>query len=1035
MERFVKKVKASKQYRLLIGHKYNNFLHPDLFLGRKEVTDTNGKKQYQDKYVKSYKMNDIQLREMTVFNWSSDATALNMLEPKQKVAVNSIKMFINCADWKTLMVFHDKECDENPHKYGNHLHIIIETDQKNLSRHHLYRNMYGNMCNTGGVCSLQALHGDQMSACHYLSRDPEKIFLGTNDTDLLQMYTDSENMPKQQMRPFMYEDEEDVLPQRTRDTVKPSIERQESKDKEMPNHLKQTKSVDTVKYLTGLLEEYPECATLHELLGKIDEDSPDYTALCTVGTTTAGKQAFSMALQAIKKKKELTTIYDRIKQLPEVIPKHMTPRQSQAIFNAWCAEQGRKPKYICKLIQMLTQEKGHKRIGLYLQGAPNSGKTALTNSIWNPIKDTVGKITKGDSFSFMDCAGKKIVVGEEIAITAANIEKYKDMMSGATVKVEVKNKGSEDCTPCLVLLNSNMEFSANLNRQQISAMKARLYNISGLKRSSTLRHMTGHLHPRLFTDEVEDLTEDDIAMLGTGVEGDWGDEPIGRGEVFSGNWDEIRALWQTEDVGNTPKPAPVGTRHKSPENIWAADPIVISDDPEEDTINEGGDNSGREGYLDETTGLFTNWGGDTQPNFYSSGQYLDPFEREYGVAEPNWKGGNPYSDNRDWGQMDIEKGQTEDTDLARYFTEESQEDQDDFLQSVRSITTITGSSGARKRPSSPSSQPGDSGAKKPTLEVNRNDLFNWSIDTLEACTDIPIETEQQEPDLLEEMFGKSQIQYKQTYIQSEEQIPKSPPTTKTNTYWPGDTFDIKQKDIFQNRSEAIHDTLDNHHRRVTSSIFADLTLNHGRRLYRWGACLSNNPQQPGTEENRRPKQPHWMPDPINYKHKDHAESSADNHDNHNCMYYIDNTLTPKDRSTTIRLHKDNGTKILELDTPAINWDSQGNWILELDITEEEGTELFHQVPFCMGLIPEDEETDDLKIFGIINGCLHFLNQRKRETRLTCKRPYKDKFVHRCKNMRDAWHTMINQIRMETTWTTDDDDRFKTVYKCIGRYHS
>ena len=191
------------------------------------------------------------------------------------------------------------------------------------------------------------------------------------------------------------------------------------------------------------------------------------------------------------------TAYDVVSSLPDQLDKYMSPIDSLKIFNSWCVEQAIPERWLYVLINSLLKGRGKKKIGLYLQGEADSGKTMMSSSIFECLP-CAGKIAK-DNFPWQMLGNKKIVLGEEIFVTQVNIDKYKDLLSGSKATCERKGTTPAYCKADMCMLNSNIKFGTQLTTSQMAIMKTRLFFLEGLRKSTVLKQAYGLLHPKLFS--------------------------------------------------------------------------------------------------------------------------------------------------------------------------------------------------------------------------------------------------------------------------------------------------------------------------------------------------------------------------------------------------------------------------------------------------------------------------------------------------------------------------------------------------------
>lgn len=569
MQAYVTKSKAfTKYYHVILGHDRQNLVHPELFVARQIVKKDGINQKTDNGFDKTYEIHPWDLEDQTVYAWNSHANYYTALPAKEKAIINSIKKFINnSGEWKILVSFHNTQCRlglDSSVCHGNHLHLVVETAVGQLSKHGLYRSMQIQMKKSEGICSMSEIKHHLPQFMRYLAEDPEKTFLGTNSETMREMYKD-ENTIAGTEKTWNLEQIEEENPVETRklaafdfNIAQPSTSK-DTDDVKAPEHLQKTKSADSIQFIIELMKKHRNARTLSALAANYDLFSDTGKAICAIATSQQGKKIFDMAMNQLNSELHTETIADIIKKLPDKIPGYMTPYQSQAMFNAWCIEQGISPRRLVCTLQMILDGKSHKRVGIYFSGRPNSGKTAITNSMWDCLSDIVGKITK-ENFCFQDCANKRIIIGEECSIGVHNIDNYKDLLSGSTLKVPVKNQAPGDCTPAIVMLNSNITYYQNLNTEQTAALRVRLFNFENLKQTRCLKHMTGKFHPRLLYDNVLPISDDEVQYIQQGEHTIWTQEPIGWGLEFTGSWDDI----MQNDATNTEQAidAGMGTKRK-----------------------------------------------------------------------------------------------------------------------------------------------------------------------------------------------------------------------------------------------------------------------------------------------------------------------------------------------------------------------------------------------------------------------------------------------------------------------------------------
>lgn len=228
-------------------------------------------------------------------------------------------------------------------------------------------------------------------------------------------------------------------------------------------------------------------------------DQPEWTKLANMVTKlNSFHKLYTTALTTAEKERNSLTIWDSLVDIADQkdpAAQTMNPWHTVAAINAWCLEQELPPMKILSLYYMLAKGLSHKRIGIYMQGAPNSGKSTMTTNMWEGLTHLCGKLVN-DNFPFQLCGDKKIILAEEFAIDSSNIDRIKQLMSGGKVKVERKNTHAAECQPSMVLFNSNVRLAHNLQSEQVKQMMTRVYLIENLKETMVFRKLYGNLDPR-----------------------------------------------------------------------------------------------------------------------------------------------------------------------------------------------------------------------------------------------------------------------------------------------------------------------------------------------------------------------------------------------------------------------------------------------------------------------------------------------------------------------------------------------------------
>lgn len=227
-----------------------------------------------------------------------------------------------------------------------------------------------------------------------------------------------------------------------------SVENSSVPEPDVPFSLKNDKATEQVNFLMKLLEKRTDCTNLNDLLIKFKVGCPEWKAIIAICANANGYKLFNLALNQMQERVNTQSSLEIIADLPEEQEKTLSVRHSIALFNKWCDFQGISPRHLFCLLHILLSRKGNKKVGIYVHGQSNSGKTYMTNGLFKNLSRVIGHVTN-DNFPFQD-------LGEEVAITQSNQNQWKALMSGQKTPVERKGKPPAFCKPDLVLLSSNV---------------------------------------------------------------------------------------------------------------------------------------------------------------------------------------------------------------------------------------------------------------------------------------------------------------------------------------------------------------------------------------------------------------------------------------------------------------------------------------------------------------------------------------------------------------------------------------------------
>ncbi|KAK3765283.1 hypothetical protein RRG08_062843 [Elysia crispata] len=250
------------------------------------------------------------------------------------------------------------------------------------------------------------------------------------------------------------------------------------------------------------------------------KNTEDYQQLADIFFDPKAEKYWAMAQQECSGLSQEADILHRLDEVPDSLRNMMTPEQTLALFNAWCDEQNINARALAYVMIACMQGRVYKKIGVYLQGASNSGKTYWTSTLFHPLSKLVGKMTTGGRFCLQDCSKKRVIIGEEVGIAADNVDRLKELMSGEITTFERKMKSPGTCKANLVLLNSNNLPFANVPQEK-AALENRMFLFKNLKKSkvlpTALRGMTATRPNPKFLRLIEPPNAQELQDLSAGI--------------------------------------------------------------------------------------------------------------------------------------------------------------------------------------------------------------------------------------------------------------------------------------------------------------------------------------------------------------------------------------------------------------------------------------------------------------------------------------------------------------------------------------
>lgn len=154
----------------------------------------------------------------------------------------------------------------------------------------------------------------------------------------------------------------------------------------------------------------------------------------------------------------------------------------------------------CEAVQLLFESNGYhwdtvawyiagwasgvwpKRRALWLHGPPNTGKTVVATSIVDRAPSFGSVAWTNENFTFNDCVCVPLIWWEEGRITEKIVEAAKCVLGGSPVRIDRKNRGSDEFVPAPVLITSNGDMTITydgpiISKQHQAALRSRMTRI------------------------------------------------------------------------------------------------------------------------------------------------------------------------------------------------------------------------------------------------------------------------------------------------------------------------------------------------------------------------------------------------------------------------------------------------------------------------------------------------------------------------------------------------------------------------------
>ncbi|GFO18451.1 hypothetical protein PoB_004495600 [Plakobranchus ocellatus] len=543
MDKFIATCNKTLHHLVITPAKYK-VAKAHLYQPMKPILDRDGNVRLHAKYnfPMSTAIQEDDRLNVVACKWLTPASVMQELEPTPKLLVNKLKDFMNTSE----VALFNHEPVKEPHAFCNfrkpeHLHVILHSTQPNLRDIPKYRGIERLLKINDCDLYTRKVISNEAKVFSYCINDKDKVFLGSNSKELLYQLNavhgasnsdpldpadcetvrstsidvavpSTPRMPAINARKRSYMQQSIDTTSQDCDDDHPSAAKYMCDDGHMPQ--KRSKALQNLDTVKAALTKYPYCASFSDLVTAC-RGTPMYDNICSIYLDHRADKIWNLAREELVNTDDDMDLYRYLHEIPDELKNTMTPMQTLALFNSWC-EQQINAKHLAWFIISRLQNRAYKRIGLYLQGASNSGKTYWTSTLFSPFGALLGKMTTGGRFCLQDCERKKIIIGEEIGITMDNIDRIKELMSGEVTTCERKGRSVVRCKASLVLLNSNNLPAFNVQHERLALMN-RLYLVRNLKPSQVLPTALKHMasckpHPK-FLALLSPPTDEQLHML------------------------------------------------------------------------------------------------------------------------------------------------------------------------------------------------------------------------------------------------------------------------------------------------------------------------------------------------------------------------------------------------------------------------------------------------------------------------------------------------------------------------------------------
>lgn len=143
---------------------------------------------------------------------------------------------------------------------------------------------------------------------------------------------------------------------------------------------------------------------------------------------------------------------------------------------------GYNPYKVLHAIMCCLNREGGKRNTIYFNGPASTGKSLLAQTLCNNIGNVGCYNPANVNFPFNDCTNKNIIWVEECGNFGQQVNQFKAICSGQSIRIDQKGKGSQQIEPTPVIITTNekieeVRIGCELRPEHTQPIKDRMVNI------------------------------------------------------------------------------------------------------------------------------------------------------------------------------------------------------------------------------------------------------------------------------------------------------------------------------------------------------------------------------------------------------------------------------------------------------------------------------------------------------------------------------------------------------------------------------